>query len=63
MEFKEGNGWKACYDPERNLYTARISGMGSTLLEITKDMYDALIPGMKSWEATDILEQGRKLCM
>ncbi len=63
MEFKEGSGWKACYDKERNLYTAKISGMGSTLLEITKDMYDALIPGMKSWEATAILEQGRKLYM
>ena len=63
MEFKEGTGWKACYDKEQNLYTAKISGMGSTLLEITKDMYDALIPGMKSWEATDILEQGRKLYM
>lgn len=63
MEFKEGNGWKACYDPERNLYTAKISGMGSTLLEITKDIYDALSPDMNGEEAINLLHQGRKLYM
>ncbi|MCR4613893.1 MAG: hypothetical protein K5778_07810 [Bacteroidaceae bacterium] len=63
MEFKEGIGWKACYDQERNLYTAKISGMGSTLLEITKDIYDALSPDMKGAEAIDLLNQGRKLYM
>lgn len=63
MEFKEGNGWKACYDQERNLYTAKISGMSSTLLEITKDIYDALSPDMKGSEAIDLLDQGRKLYM
>ena len=28
MEFKEGYGWKACYDEERNLYTAERGGSG-----------------------------------
>lgn len=63
MEFKEGNGWKACYDKERNLYTAKISGMSSTLLEITKEIYEALKPDMNGAEAIDLLDQGRKLFM
>ena len=25
MQFKKGLGWKACYDEERNLYTAQTS--------------------------------------
>ncbi len=28
MEFKKGSGWKACYDEERNLYTAERGGVG-----------------------------------
>ena len=29
MEFKKGLGWKACYDEERNLYTAERGGPGA----------------------------------
>ena len=47
MKFKQGCGWKACYDEERNLYTAERSGAGSYhLYEITKDIYDQLENGV-----------------
>ena len=26
MKFKQGSGWKACYDEERGLYTAQLGG-------------------------------------
>ena len=43
MEFKEDLGWKACYDEERNLYTAKRSWRGSYhLYEINKEIYDKL---------------------
>jgi len=43
MQFKEGLGWKACYDEERNLYTAERSWRGYyQLCEIDKATYDAL---------------------
>ena len=36
MEYKEGNNWKCCFDPERGLYTAQIGyGVNCTLYEIT----------------------------
>ena len=41
MEFKKDIGWKACYDEERNLYTAATSWRGSYhLYEIDKEIYD-----------------------
>ena len=40
MQFKEGTGWKACYDEQRELYTAEEGGgMAYDLFEITKDIY------------------------
>ena len=43
MEFKEGLGWKACYDEERDLCTAQTSWRGAYhLFEINKDIYDKL---------------------
>ena len=26
LQFKEGNGWKCCYDPETGRYTAQLGG-------------------------------------
>ncbi|MDO4994974.1 MAG: hypothetical protein Q4E32_08225 [Bacteroidales bacterium] len=63
MEFKEGTGWKACYDKERNLYTAEVWEMGDTLLELTKEIYDAIKPGISDHDARELLYQGRKLYM
>ena len=43
MDFKEGLGWKACYDEERNLYTAQRSWRGSYhLYEIDKEIFEKL---------------------
>lgn len=62
MQFKEGESWKACYDEERNLYTAGVWGFGSRLYEINKEIYDALRDGMDS-KASSIISKGRKLYM
>ena len=44
MQFKKGNGWKACYDEQRNLYTAEHGSRGFyELYEITKEIYDRLV--------------------
>ncbi len=63
MEFKKGNGWICCYDPERELYTAQTGGgVNCTLYEITKEIYDGVDdPGVK-WPAS-LLGEGRKLFM
>ena len=46
MQFKEGMGWKACYDEERSLYTAQYGGMGSYhLYEIDEKHAIALTSG------------------
>ena len=43
MQFKTGLGWKACYDEDRNLYTAQRSWRGFyQLCEIDKETYDLL---------------------
>ncbi len=43
MQLKKGNGWKACYDEEKNLYTAEHGSRGFyQLFEITRDIYDRL---------------------
>ena len=34
MQFKEGSGWKACYNEEKNIYTASFSADGLKLYEI-----------------------------
>ncbi len=43
MQFKTGIGWKACYDEEREIYTAQRSWRGFyQLCEIDKEIYDIL---------------------
>lgn len=40
MIFKQGPGWKACYDEERELYTAQLGGgVNCSLYEITKEIF------------------------
>ena len=64
MEFKEGNGWKACYDKERDLYTAKRSGCGQLdLYEITKEIYDALKDDMCDMDSYQLIHKGRHLYM
>ena len=43
MQFKEGLGWKACHDEERNMYTAQRSWRGFyQLCEIDAETYNKL---------------------
>ena len=43
MVFIEGSGWKACFDEEREIYTAKTSVPGATkLFEISKDVFESL---------------------
>jgi hypothetical protein len=64
MEFKKGNGWKACYDKERNLYTVERSGCGYyDLYEITAEMYSALHEDMSDIDFVHLVDKGRHLYM
>ena len=64
LQFKKGDGWKACYDEERDLYTAERGGCGYYhLYEITKDVFDALADGMRDDETYKLIGSGRHLYM
>ena len=66
MQFIEGSGWKACFDEEKDLYTAKTSYPGAfSLYEITKETYDALSSGSLSDEEAYLLigDSGRRLFM
>ncbi len=63
MQFKEGLGWKACYDEERNLYTAYRKWRGSyKLYEIDKEIYERLgIDEGDDNDADKLIMEGRCL--
>ena len=64
MELKKGDGWKACYDEERNLYTAERKGCGyHDLYEITSEIYDALRDDMDDRDSYHLIKEGRHLYM
>ncbi|MBQ7065101.1 MAG: hypothetical protein IJM90_09465 [Firmicutes bacterium] len=64
MQFKEGNGWKACYDEKTGKYTAERGGAGSYhLFEITKEIFDFLKDGMSDSETYEHIHEGRHLYM
>jgi len=64
MEFKQGCDWKACYDEERNLYTAKRSGSGYYhLYEITEEIYNALREDMNDIDSYHLIDKGRHLYM
>jgi hypothetical protein len=64
MQFKEGNGWKACYDAQTGRYTAERGGCGYYhLYEITEEIYAALADGMRDDETYKLISQGRHLYM
>ena len=64
MEFKKGCDWKACYDEERNLYTAERSGCGYYhLYEINAEIYNALREDMNDIDSYHLIDQGRHLYM
>ena len=60
LHFKEGIGWKACYDDERNLYTAKTSWRGDFhLYEIDAEIYNQL--GEPGVYADELIHSGRHL--
>ncbi len=64
MQFKEGMGWKACFDEESGRYTAENGGGGDYhLYEITEEMYNQLDNSMTESEASSIIHEGRHLYM
>ena len=63
MEFKEGSGWKCCYDAERELYTAQLGGgVNCDLYEITKEIYDLVDNPDVEWPHR-LINEGRHLFM
>ena len=66
MQFIEGWGWKACFDEEKDLYTAKTSFPGAfNLYQISRETYDALSEGVLSDEEAycRIHDEGRHLYM
>lgn len=65
MQFKEGCGWKACYDEKRNLYTAETGGVGCyNLYEITRETYELLNEGgVSDFDSVRLIHTGRHLYM
>ena len=64
MQFKEGIGWKACYDETTGKYTAERGGSGYYhLYEITKDIFEYLKDGMSDRDTYKIIGEGRHLYM
>ena len=64
MIFKEGNGWKCCYDPETDRYTAKTGSCGNIdLYEITKEIYEKVDDPSVEWPTILIHEGGRHLFM
>lgn len=64
MEFKEGSGWKACYDKDKDYYSGEYGGtMSYNLYEIDKELYDQLDESMTESEAYKIISEGRHLYM
>lgn len=43
MQFKKGLGWKACYDEEKGIYTAKLSWRGdASYYEIDAELFNRL---------------------
>ncbi|MCR5324083.1 MAG: hypothetical protein K6E85_12520 [Lachnospiraceae bacterium] len=63
FHFKTGPGWKACYDSERELYTAETFLAGYyDLYEINEEIFGKLkTKGMKREEAARLIITGRHL--
>lgn len=62
MEFKEGNGWRACSDGGR-YFGEYGGGMNYNLYELTKEQYDKLDKKMTEGDASLIMYEGRHLYM
>ena len=64
MQFKEGSGWKACYDEATGKFTAERGGCGYyDLYEITEEIFSALADGMSDSDSHGLINKGRHLYM
>ncbi len=64
MKCKKGNGWKACFDEEKNRYFGEYGGIQSySLYELTEEQFANLDEKMKESEASSIMYEGRHLYM
>ena len=63
LNFKTGPGWKACYDSERELYTAETCLAGYyDLYEINEEIFGKLkTKGMERRDAHELINTGRHL--
>ena len=61
MKMKEGLGWKACHNEEKDVYGAEIMFQGSwNLYEISGSVFDRLNKNMSSREVEELIESGRR---
>ena len=64
MKFKEGMGWKACYDEKAGRYFGEYGGgQAYDLYELTKEIFARLDENMREGEAGGIMHDGRHLYM
>ena len=62
MKMKEGTGWKACYNEEKDVYGAEVVFQGSwNLYEISGSVFSSLSKNMDSREAERLIMTGRCL--
>jgi len=64
MVFKNGSGWKACFDSNSGRYFGEYGGIQEYhLFEITKETFDQLDEKMTEDTAGSMIHQGRHLYM
>ena len=64
MQFRTGDGWKACWNEEIGRYFGEYGGIQAYhLYELTEEQYDRLDEQMSEWDACRIMHDGRHLYM
>ena len=64
MQFKNGSGWKACFDEDNGRYFGEYGGIQSYhLYELTKEQFAGLRETMTEGDAADVMYEGRHLYM
>lgn len=64
MQFKIGDGWKACFDEESGRYFGEYGGTQAYhLFELSKEIFDQLDEKMTEGDAGSIMYEGRHLYM
>ena len=64
MQLKEGSGWKAAYNEEKDVYGAELMYQGSwDMYEISAEVFNSLTKNTDSYEASKMISAGRHLYM